>query len=95
MVSLYPNNSNMLELNELIAYPMDDERLTSIISMDELKELGLLLKHTSPDSPVVSYNCKARLNNEIHSINIICRSVWNSRSEFCGAIGKAADLGIA
>ncbi len=95
MISLYPNNSNMLDISELIAYPVDDERLTSIISMDEIKKLGILLKHTSPDSPVVSYDCKACLNNEIHNINIICRSVWNSKSEFCGAVGKAADLGIA
>lgn len=94
MVNLYPNKSNMLDTNELIAYPMNDERLTSIISMNELKKLGMLLKNTSPDSPVVKYDCKARIKNEMHKINIICRSVWNSRSEFCGAVGKAVDMGI-
>lgn len=95
MVNLYPNKSDILDMEELIAYPMNDERLTSIISMDELKKLGLLLKKTTPDSPVVRFNCKARLKSEIHNVDIVCRSVWNNKSEFCGAVGKAVDLGIA
>lgn len=68
--------------------------LTSVMSKDDIDKIDKMLRATNPQSPPVQYNCKIHFNNETHNISIICRSVWKNDSEFLGAVGKIADLGI-
>lgn len=94
MLRLSPNGSHIFDLTVPTVWPIDDERLTTMIDMDELKKIGKMLRETTPQSPVIQYNCKVRFKDEIHNISIICRSVWKNKSEFYGAVGKIADIGI-
>lgn len=92
MVCLYPNGRyNLLKDDVMIVYPTDDARLAEIIDSEELKKIDLMLRNSLPESPVIEHSCTIRLNNEPRDVNIICRSVWNSKNEFSGAIGKVID----
>lgn len=91
MLKLYPNKSGILESKEIIAYPLHNEQLTSIISEKDISKLSFLLKNTSPELPIVEYECSAFIKGKKRNIKIICSSVWNQDSSYSGAIGKVID----
>lgn len=110
IISVNPNENHIFGLDKPKVYPIYDENLisdkikkdlnkadtniNSVVSRDDLDKIDKMLRATSPQSPMVQYECKIHVNDETHKINIICRSVWKNKTEFHGAIGKIADLGI-
>ena len=79
-----------LELEEAIVDPYGGERLRDQIGPKELSEL---LHHTTPEDPVVEYDCEARLDGKLQPVHIIARAMWSSDEtpQYTGAIGKVIE----
>ncbi|MDE5764453.1 MAG: response regulator [Ruminococcus sp.] len=93
MVTIDPNNSGFLYEKAVIMNPLENEKLKSIISPEDVSGFLERLGETSKESPDMEYRCKTVLDCEPHNMQIYCRSVWNSSGELTGVIGKAVDLG--
>ncbi len=94
MLTIYPNNSGFLDEKELINDPLNDDAIREFTSGDNIAELSTRLRRSTPEEPEIEIRCKAKLKGEYHNIIIICRSVWNKKSEYMGAVGKIVDCGI-
>ncbi|MCM1528876.1 MAG: response regulator [Alistipes sp.] len=91
MLTVYPNNSGLLAEKELINDPLNDDAVREALSEDDLTELLSRLRKTTPEDPGTEISCILRLKCEERRVRMICRSVWNKKSEYMGAVGKIAD----
>lgn len=94
MMTISPNAASNFELAEFIIDPLSNEKLISEIGIENWKSLSEILHSTSPENPVVSYECSMNLRDGVHSVKIMCRSVWNANAEYSGAFGRFIDRGI-
>lgn len=88
MLTVYPNNSGLLAEKELINDPLNDNAIREALSEDDLTELLSRLRKATPEEPETEIRCVLKLKGEEHRVRIICRSVWNKKSEYMGAVGK-------
>lgn len=94
MVTVSPNCCDLFGVTELINDPVHDKKFMSVISSDDWKELSERLRSASKENPVVEYNCQVNFCDGVHNVVIICRPVWDNRSEYTGAFGKLVDKGM-
>lgn len=94
MITVYPNNSGLLDEKEIILDPLNDAAIGEFTFRDNLVELAEKLRSTTPEEPETEIRCRAYLKGEYHDVRIICRSVWNKKSEYMGAVGKIVDCGV-
>ena len=73
---------------------INNEKLISEIGIENWKLISDALRSTSPENPVVNYECNMNLSDGMHSVKIICRSIWNANAEYSGAFGRFIDNGI-
>lgn len=94
MITLTDWGAEQLGVKEIIMDPMNDEDTLKIMGRDALEGLGKQLRNTSPENPVVKYNCQLHVNGESRWYQIICHATWSvdEPSEYQGAIGKAVDI---
>lgn len=94
MITLTDWGAERLGVKEIIMDPIEDEDALRIMGRDALEGLGKLLRNTTPENPVVKYNCQLQVNGESRWYQIICRATWSvdEPSEYMGAIGKAVDV---
>lgn len=94
MITLTDWGAERLGVKEIIMDPLNDEDALRIIDRDSLTSLGKLLRNTTPENPVIKYNCQLHVNGEFRWYQIICRATWSmdEPSEYLGAIGKAVDV---
>ncbi|MCI9500505.1 MAG: diguanylate cyclase [Hungatella sp.] len=83
-----------LGLPELIMDPLEDERVTAIMDLEEIKKLGDILHSTYQKNPVVKYDCKANIGGEARWMRIVVQALESSEEnpEYTGVIGKAVDI---
>lgn len=83
-----------LGLPELIMDPLEDQRVSAIMDLEDIRKLSSLLRSTSPKSPVVKYDCKVNLGGEARWIRIVVQALWSSEADpsYTGVIGKAVDI---
>jgi len=86
-------SAKKLELQENIIDPKSNESLLSIISEESLNELSERVRKTTPDQPVVEYECDLKIDGIIKRYKIVCRSMWTEKdsSHYIGAVGKVLD----
>ncbi len=94
MMTVSKNAASNFELAELISDPINNEKLISEIGIENWKLISDALRSTSPENPVVNYECNMNLSDGMHSVKIICRSIWNANAEYSGAFGRFIDNGI-
>lgn len=94
MITVTPNCCDLFGLTELINDPLHDEKFMSVISSDDWKKLSKKLRNLSKEEPALEYNCKVKFRDGVHNTVIICRPVWNAKSEYSGAFGKLVDKGM-
>lgn len=87
-------SAKKLELQENIIDPKSNEGLLSIISEKSLNELSEMVRKTTPDQPVVEYECDLKIDGIIKRYKIVCRSMWTEKdsSHYIGAVGKVLDV---
>lgn len=95
MVTLSAWGAEKLQLPETIMDPFKEgSPIFSIIGQGDIEELSHILRETSPQEPVVRYDCKVQINGESRWARVVCQALWSLDEEpqFTGAIGKAVDI---
>ena len=66
------------------------ERLGAIINLDQITELAQMLQDTTPEEPMVEFDCDMRLDGQLQCGHILSRSMWSSEEppQYIGVIGK-------
>ncbi len=94
MLTLSGWGAQKLGLPEIIVEPQENDKAVSIMTAEDMKKLGEILRSTSPKEPVVKYDCKVNAGGESRWMRIIAQAMWSfeETSKYTGAIGKAVDI---
>lgn len=97
MLTLTPNGSGFFENDILIKDPLENEKLLSVISREDLTRISELIRNSETKDAVVRMNCKINIKNKIHNVEMICKALRDSDDAnlICGVIGKIVDMGEA
>jgi len=94
MISLSAWGAEHLGLNEIIMDPLRQSELQNVIAPADLQNISDALRTTSPDDPVITYDCKLHYQDQWRWSRIIARAIWSTDEppRYTGAIGKAVDI---
>ncbi|MCI8284899.1 MAG: diguanylate cyclase [Firmicutes bacterium] len=94
MVTLSNYGATKLGLDEITMNPMDDERVKKIMDPNSIKSFSEALRNTTPEDPVITFDCMINYKGEERYSRIVARSIWtpDEPPEYAGAIGKAIDI---
>lgn len=94
MLTLSDWGAEKLGIPRFIVSPSESMELLSIISREQMTELDRLLRSTTPESPIVEYKAKIKVDGKIRCSRIISRALWThgDKKEYSGAIGKILDI---
>ena len=94
MVTLSSWGAEQLGLDEIIMDPLHQPEV--LVQMDpmDFQNMSDALRSTSPDHPIVTYDCKIRYNDQWRWAQLIARAIWSPDEppRYTGAIGKAVDI---
>lgn len=92
MFSAY--GADKLGLNEFVMDPYNDDQMRSVIDAADLKKISDALHDTTPEQPVIQYDCMVNFKRDARYARIICRSTWTvgKHPHYTGAIGKIVEL---
>jgi len=93
IVTLTAWGANRLGIDEVIMSPHRNQKVIDLMGADHLREFSDMLQSTTPEQPVVKYDCQINLNGEARWTQLIGRATWSSDlpPRYLGAIGKAVD----
>ncbi len=93
MVTLSAFGAEKLGLDEIIMDPLQNEKVCGLMDEMERKGLSDSLRSTTPEHPVITYDCRLNLRGERRWFQITARAVWSADEppRYTGAIGKAID----
>jgi len=94
MLTLTAWGANTLGLGEIVMDPLNNEKVRAIMDPESVKGLPIALHATSPQKPVVTYDCTTRINGQPRWYRVIARATWSSDEppRYTGCIGKAIDI---
>lgn len=94
MLTLSDWGARKLRLTEVVMDPLKDKRIAAMMEPEELQRLSDTLRHTSPEEPVVKYDCKVKIDDMTRWVRIIAQAMWSGDEtpEYEGVIGKAVDI---
>lgn len=93
-VSISAYGADKLGLPVSIERPMLDAGVVEVMSVEDLSALSTMVRSTSPEHPVVSYDCQLNVGGERRWYRLLVRAEWSTDEppRYCGAIGKATDI---
>ncbi|MCI8689699.1 MAG: diguanylate cyclase [Oscillibacter sp.] len=93
MVTLSAFGAEKLGLDEIIMDPLQNEKVCGLMDEMERKGLSDSLRSTTPEHPVITYDCRLNFQGERRWFQITARAVWSTDEppRYTGAIGKAID----
>ena len=93
MLTLSPAGVERLGLEETTVDPYHNKRLQQTADLDQLTELAQLLQSSTPEEPVVEFDCEVRLDGRQRPVHITSRAMWSSEDppQYTGAIGKVEE----
>ena len=94
MITLSNWGAEHLGLDEIIMDPLHQPEAREVMDPADFQNLVDILRSTSPDLPVVTYDCKLNYKGAWRWTQIIARATWSSDEppRYTGAIGKAVDI---
>ena len=94
MITLSNWGAEHLGLEEIIMDPYHHPEAQSIMEDADFQHLADALRSTSPELPVVTYDCKLNYKGAWRWTQIVARATWSSDEppRYTGAIGKAIDI---
>ncbi len=94
MVSLNSFGAKWLGLEDVIMDPLHDQRVRGLADESDWRTMLDMLEHTTPDHPVVSYECRLMHENKPRWFRFIMQTVWEGDEppQMTGTIGKAVDI---
>lgn len=90
VLTLSPRGIQRLGLEATTLDPYHNKRVQELVDLDLLAELSQLLQDTTPESPVVEFNCDILLDGRPAPVHITGRAMWSADEppQYTGAIGK-------
>lgn len=78
-----------LGVKEYLMNPLENEELLSVIEREDLEALTKLLHNSTPEQPMVQYDCNVNFLDGTERMRIVSRAVWDSEegNKFTGAMG--------
>lgn len=94
MVTLSSWGADHIGVPEIIMDPHNDEKLNGMMSKEDSEELAKAVLKTTPEDPIVKYECKLQIGGESRWVRFICRATWSTDEppQYLGTIGKAVDI---
>ncbi len=94
MVTLSAWGAEKLGLGETVMDPLHNESVLALTDPEWVQGLSDVLHSTSPDQPVVTYDCPLNLEDGARWFRIVARATWSSDEppRYMGAIGKSIDI---
>ena len=94
MLTISDWGSEQLGIPRLIMNPSENEKLLSIFSLEEMRQLDQKLRNTTPDCPILECEIEWKMSGKTKFSWIICRALWtqDEKKEYSGAIGKIVDI---
>lgn len=94
MLTLSEWGARHLGVGESIVNPLEDPKIQKVFEERDLREFSRLLRGTTPNNPIVNYDCSIKIKGVDRWMSIIARATWSNDEppEFLGAIGKALDI---
>ncbi len=94
MITLSNWGAEHLGLDEIIMDPMHQPEAQKVMEAADFQNLTDALRSTSPELPVVTYDCKLNYKGAWRWTQIVARATWSSDEppRYTGAIGKAIDI---
>lgn len=90
VLTLSPQGAQRMGLEVSTLDPYHNKQVQERIDLDMLAELGQLLQDTTPEAPVVEFDCDTLMNGQTVQVHITCRAMWSADEppQYTGAIGK-------
>lgn len=94
MTTLSSWGAERIGLPEIIMDPYNDEKLTTLMEKEEVEKLASVIQNTTPEEPIVKYDCKLRINGKFRWMRFTCRATWSAdeQPQYMGVIGKLVDI---
>lgn len=94
MVIFTEKGAALLKLKEIIENPREDPAVLACISAERMKDLQNAVRNTTPERPMVRYECPLWIDGKERWHRIICRSTWSPEEnpKCTGIIGKITDI---
>ena len=94
MITLSNWGAEHLGLEEIIMDPFHQPNTMNVMDPADTQNLSDALRSTSPDLPVVTYDCKLNYKGAWRWTQIVARATWSSDEppRYTGALGKAIDI---
>lgn len=94
MITFSEWGAAQLGLKETVMEPLEDKQFLAVAGKDQMKTFVGLLQATTPEEPVIQYQCLLHIGKEKRWHRIISRATWSADEIPCflGAIGKVVDI---
>ncbi len=94
MVTLSEWGAARLGLKELVTDPFQDKDFLGVFGKAQMEEFYHLVSQTTPEEPVIQYQCRIHVGGQDRWHKIISQATWSTDEtpQFLGAIGKAVDI---
>lgn len=94
MVMISEWGAKKLGISEIVMNPRRDEQVIACVGEHNLEKLSAVLRTTTPQNPVIQFDCEITIGGEKRWTRVICRAMWSSEepARYTGAIGKMIDI---
>ncbi len=94
MLTISEWGASRLGLDEIIMNPYQNKQILDSIGLENLDGLSKAIRNSTPDEPIVQYDCQIQINGKPRWHHIIARANWTSDEppKCRGAIGKIVDI---
>lgn len=92
-LTLSSYGANKLGLEETIVNPCCSQGILNVMGADAWSDISRALRESTPEQPIVSYECELRYQGQSQRYRITMRAVWSDSEppEYTGCIGKAVE----
>lgn len=90
LVTFSAYGAEKLGMKETIMEPLGNEELQSVIHKEDLLVLSKRLENTTPQDPIVEYECDVNYGGKLRRTKIISKALWtkDETPKYEGAVGK-------
>ncbi len=94
MLTLSSWGAQKLNLEEVILKPFEKEEVLRVFGVENSQKLSGMLRATTPENPVVTYECILRYTGQARWHRFVARAMWSSDDPpvYTGSIGKFMDI---
>lgn len=94
LLTLSSWGAKKLGADEIILDPQSNDKVLEILGEEAWQNISKALHSTTPESPIITYECPLNLNGQQRWYRIISQAIWAGDEPlvYTGAIGKCVDI---